>query len=79
VRSMKCYRREQGADQQLEARRPRRHATPQRLVSFASPRQVLAAESLLSTFGAALRRGEGGLPIVEHGHEYGCDADWGMP
>jgi len=80
VRSMKrCYLRRQGADQQLQARRLRRHAIPQRVVSSGGPREVLTAESLLSTFGAVSRQGEGGVPFVDHDHDHGGDANQGMP
>jgi ABC-type Mn2+/Zn2+ transport system ATPase subunit len=45
----------------------------QRVVAFGNPREVLTAEALLSTFGVVARRGEGGLLIVEHDHDHGCD------
>jgi len=42
----------------------------QRVVAFGSPREVLTAEALLSTFGATAHHREDGMLVVEHG--YGC-------
>jgi len=49
----------------------------QRVVAYGTPREVLTAEALLSTFGVVARHGEGGVLVVEHDH--GCDGDRRMP
>jgi ABC-type Mn2+/Zn2+ transport system ATPase subunit len=51
----------------------------QRVVAFGSPRDVLTAEALLSTFGVVARHGDGGVLVVEPDHGCGCDGDGGLP
>lgn len=49
----------------------------QRVVASGTPREVLTARALLSTFGVVARHGEDGVLVVEHDH--GCDGDRRMP
>ena len=44
-----------------------------RVVAFGRGREVLTAETLLSTFGVVARPGEGGLLVVEREHGHDCE------